>query len=218
MKHELESRDTQLKELKAGMEEQLQVSARLGRELAQLRDSSSSPKPSRATEVDPGHDADGSGDSPAASEVERPITAASIEVEKEGFLFSADKCSRLGSLVTCGIRLENLGLASRALTVWTHLFNPMASATGEKKRQAYGTALDESGKEYLPRGNHDFKTSSALSRSLPPDVPVRVELTYEDVPTKVDALTVVLGFLGCTVEERERELFQVVLRDIPVKS
>lgn len=142
-------------------------------------------------------------------------TTPTPQVEKEGFGFAADGCSRLGSTVTCDIIVTNLASDSRSLALWTHVANPMGHATGEKTSQPYGTAVDEFGNEYVPKGISDFLTTAALNRALPPSVPVRIDFAYEDVAPNAEVLTLILG---CTTEEKERDVFQVVLREIAITS
>lgn len=168
------------------------------------RNGISAPQPEAGAEEQPSR-----GGPPNGGQTAQP------QVEKEAFRFAADGCTRVGSTVSCSVVVNNLASKSRNLVVWTRYYNPVDFSNIQGKNRTHAIAVDEYGNEYPPKGVEKYRSSVVLNKPLQPDVPVRFQLSYQKVAPEADQLTLILG---CTVEERESEVMEVVLREIPIVS
>jgi len=132
---------------------------------------------------------------------------------KEDFAFSVDKCTATGSTVTCSAIVNNIASVRRDLAVWTRYYDPVDISNIQGNNRTYAVAVDDLGNRYAPKDIKRFQTSWAINTTLEPDLPIRFRLVYQNVAKEAKNLTIVLG---CTVGERESDVFEVVLRNIPI--
>jgi len=155
----------------------------------------SPPPPSPTVHSEPGLDP--SKVSPRLSTEERRV---------QGFVFRLLGCSRRGDVVECHITVANLDAEPRRLAVCGMQRSGMSYDNDHQcMGRFYCRAFDEDGNEYVSRkiqfGSREG--TGLTSNLLSPGVPVKVTLTFDDVPDLVARLNSVE--IGLAKEKRGEE-------------
>jgi len=113
MKSELEKRDAEISDLKAGIQEQQRQAAEVRKELAALKNGSNSTSAGNTSDV--GSHIDGGDSKPApSSSSAQPILQ---KVEQGDFNFELRGCTRRGDLVRCSLAVTNVSDSRRKMNL-----------------------------------------------------------------------------------------------------
>jgi TolB-like protein len=123
----------------------------------------------------------------------------SASIQEHGFLFEPLYCKTSGGNTGCLIRITNTTNQSVDFYVFA--------------TESQSTLIDDRGNQYTPKGmqfgNTGGRGSTNISKTVPPNLPMNLFLSYEDVSPSATRASLMLNLQG---EER----FAVVLRNIPL--